>query len=182
MKIKTAIQFISALVILPILAGCLTLPVTPKGSYAGIKRQIADLKPEDFQREIEGIKRPPSEEATVSVRAKISLKQALLQLDHNNPSRNYHQALKALEKYVDMEPGGAQIDEVLNWIEALKELERLHNEEMNLKKERVLLQSENEKLNDEINSLLATIEKLRGDIDKLNKLDLELEKKRKINK
>ena len=188
MRINILHILIITLLICPLLSGCLTLSERPEASYYRAKKHNAQLKTESFQEEIKRLEGIAGEKTDTSVQAKSYLQLALLHLDHKNPSRNYSKALEALENYVNLEPGAADLDEVQDWITALKEIERLQGEKGSLKKtqspgeKEKLLKSENKKLHDKISSLKATVEKLRGDIEKLNALDLELEKKRRINR
>ncbi|MBE9503324.1 MAG: hypothetical protein IME96_04045 [Proteobacteria bacterium] len=188
MRISIIYKLLITLLTFPILSGCLTLSERPEASYYGARKHNARLGAASFQDEIRELEEKTGDKANLSVHSKSYLQLALLHLDHRNPSRDYSKALECLEKYAAVEPRAADLDEVQDWITALKEIERLQGEQDTTKKtpnsriKEKRLKSENKKLNDEINSLKATVEKLMGDIEKLNALDLELEKKRRINR
>lgn len=164
------------LLICPLLSGCLVLAGKQETGYYGAKKHTARLTAASFQDEISELEKRTGDKTNLAVHSKSYLQLALLQLDHKNPSRNYSKALEALVKYVEAEPRAADLDEVQNWITVLKEMQKLQGGK------EILLKSEDNKLHDEISSLKATVEKLKGDIEKLNALDLELEKKRRINR
>ena len=161
MKKTIVHKLMITLLICPLLSGCLVLAGKQETGYYGAKKHTARLTAASFQDEISELEKRTGDKTNLAVHSKSYLQLALLQLDHKNPSRNYSKALEALVKYVEAEPRAADLDEVQNWITVLKEMKKLH---------------------DEISSLKATVEKLKGDIEKLNALDLELEKKRRINR
>ena len=91
-------------------------------------------------------------------KAKAHLELARIYYQFNNPGLNYARALKELEKYVALEPEKSNTLEIQNQLAVLRELERE-------KKAKVRLKRENAEI-----------------INKLNVLDVQLEKKRELIK
>jgi len=190
-KINISIALIISFFMIPVLTGCLMIAERPESSYYRINKKYAQFRPDSFRHEIERLEEITANNAASPIVARAYLSLVLLHLDHKNPERSYQKARRALEKYVAAEPEGAKLGEVKNWAEALKDLEMLQREVDALAKDRALMSSEKAKsevneelklLTEENRALRNAVDKLRGDIEKLSELDLELEKKRKINR
>jgi chromosome segregation ATPase len=123
---------------------------------------------------------------------KAHLELARLYSNHNNHRRNYYKAMQHLEAYVNLENSAAD-DEMLDWLAALKEIDRLSKEirqvEKKLKKSntsRTALTKTNRKLTrEEIKlrernrQLEESNQKLQKTIKMLKNLDQRLEEKRR---
>ena len=123
---------------------------------------------------------------------KAHLKLAKLYSDHNNRRRNYDRALKHLEAYVILENSVAD-DETMDWMAALKEINRLSKEITQVKKQlkksntsRSALTQTNRKLTreeiklrDKNRQLEESNHKLQKTIEMLKNLDQRLEEKRR---
>ena len=107
---------------------------------------------------------------------KAHLKLAKLYSDHNNRRRNYDRALKHLEAYVILENSVAD-DETMDWMAALKEINRLSKEITQVKKQlkksntsRSALTKTNRKLTREEIKLRKKTVNLKNQIKSLKKL------------
>ena len=187
-----------SLFILPLLSGCQIIAERPESSYYRFNKKYSRFKPDGFRREMENLEEITENSSTSPIAARAYLRLALLYLDYKNPEKNYKKAGIALEKYISAEPEGAKLVEVKNWVNVLKDLDARETEIDALKKEIMqssvgkekslknkeikFLREENSSLKHEVDRLRGDIEKLKSDIEKLSRLDLELEKKRKINR
>ena len=120
------------------------------------------------------------------------LRLAKLYSDHNNRQRNYRKALEHLEAYIILDDSAANAD-TMNWMAALKEIDRLSKEitivEKKLKKTnkaKIALKKTNRKLTlEEIKlrkknrRLEESNQKLQKTIEMLKNLDQRLEEKRR---
>ncbi len=192
---------------LSFLSGCLLVVESPEISYYRFNKKYAQFKPDRFGQEIERLEELTKNKTNSSKLAKTYLQLVLLYLDYKNPERNYKKARNALKKYVAAEPEGAKLREVKNWTKTLEDLEILERKIDTLKKKRAprlrstkkvklpnykelkflakknrILKKEVDKSRSYIEKLENNITKLKDDIEKLSQLDLELEKKRKINR
>ncbi len=190
--IKTLL--LGLLVVAPF-SGCVTIAEGPLSSYYGINKRYAHYPPEQISRELSALEEQVKKDSGTYLQATLYLQMALLYVHHNNPERDYGRAEEALGHYMALEPEGAAVNELQNWIIALQEVKRVHLELETLKaqhaarrfgtateEEQKLLSEENIILNQEIERLQSLVDKLRGDIEKLSQLDMTLEKKRKINR
>ena len=96
-----------------------------------------------------------------ALKAKAHLELVQIYYQFNNLDLNYARALEELEKYVALEPEKSNTFEIRNQLAVLRELEREKKAGIRLKKE---------------NAEMAEI------INKLNLLDVQLEKKREMMK
>lgn len=123
---------------------------------------------------------------------KAHLKLAKLYSDHNNRQRNYRKALEHLEAYIILEDSAADAD-TMNWVAALKEIDRLSKEiilvkkklkrtdraKIALKKTNRKLTREEIKLREKNRRLEESNQKLQKTIEMLKNLDQRLEEKRR---
>ena len=138
-------------------------------------KRFSTLVPEVYLSEIKRlndiIESGPNQKVKIS---DVHLQLALLHLSYKNPKRDYNQALIEVEKYIVLEPKGANDYEIQNLLTLLKTIKRGRN-----KGRESSLVSENKELNLKVEELTEDIRKLNETIDKLKQLDVELEKKRK---
>ena len=128
-----------------------------------------------------------------SARTKMAhLRLAKLYSDHSNRQRNYRKALEHLEAYVILEDSAADAD-TMNWMAALKEIDRLSKEitlvekklkktdraKVALKKTNRKLTREEIKLREKNRQLEESNQKLQKTIEMLKNLDQRLEEKRR---
>lgn len=103
--------------------------------------------------------------ADPSVRAQAYLRLARWHVSHHNPERNYQQALREFEQFVSLAGGNEVPGDVMDWIDALKELER-EAEDGRKQKQRA-------------GQLSKETKELKESLEKLKNLDLKMEEKRK---
>ena len=108
---------------------------------------------EDFSA-VPDLEKRIAKEKDASMQAKYRLQLAWLYSNYKNPKKDYRKALEEFELYLSMVPGGAQTDEIQNWVSVLRALER--SQERN-----------------------ADLEEA---IERLKTLNLQMEKKRKSTK
>jgi chromosome segregation ATPase len=145
-----------------------------------------------YSQEIVELKNMVRQNSNAAEAKKAHLELANLYLNHKNPQRNYQKALEHLRAYVATTDSSIN-DETLNWIAALKEIDRLLEEitqvqkeletsnqatlafqrtNQKLTREEIKLREKNRKLEESNHRLEKTIELLKN-------LDQRLEEKRK---
>lgn len=151
-------KLLLAIVILSMSFGC--IPTNGK--------RFSTLVPEVYLGEIKRlndiIESGPNQKVKIS---DIHLQLALLHSSYKNPKRDYNQALIEMEKYIALEPKGANDYEIQNLLTLLKTIKRGRNK------------GRESSLVSEVEELTEDIKELNETIDKLKQLDVELEKKRK---
>ena len=145
-----------------------------------------------YSREIVELNKVVQQNSAPLKAKKAHLKLARLYANHNNHRRNYHKAMKHLQTYVKLEDSAAD-KETLDWLAALKEINRLSKEITQVKKHlkksnnsRTALTKTNRKLmREEIKlreknrQLEESNQKLQKTIEMLKSLDQRLEEKRR---
>jgi chromosome segregation ATPase len=145
-----------------------------------------------YSREIVELKNVVRRNSNAAETKKAHLELANLYLNHKNPQRNYQEALDHFRAYVATADSSIN-EETLNWMAALKEIDRLSEEitqvqkeleksnqaalafqrtNQKLTREEILLREKNRKLEESNQKLEKTIEMLQN-------LDQRLEEKRK---
>jgi chromosome segregation ATPase len=145
-----------------------------------------------YSREIVELKNVVRRNPNAAETKKAHLELANLYLNHKNPQRNYQEALDHFRAYVATADSSIN-EETLNWMAALKEIDRLSEEitqvqkeleksnqaalafqrtNQKLTREEILLREKNRKLEESNQKLEKTIEMLQN-------LDQRLEEKRK---
>ena len=145
-----------------------------------------------YSQEIVELKNVVRRNSNAAETKKAHLELANLYLNHENPERNYQKALDHFRAYVSITDSSIN-EETLNWMAALKEIDRLSEEitqvqkeleksnqaalafqrtNQKLTREEILLREKNRKLEESNQKLEKTIELLQS-------LDQRLEEKRK---
>ncbi len=140
-------------------------------------RQVVK-KPEgekDFFQETSQLEKLVREHPETSVRDQARLQLAFLYVNHRNPQLNYTRALQEMETYLSVASAKAQTDNFQNWLAALREIEKLKT---NLDR----VQKANKNLRDEVVGLKEMNQKMRETIERLQKLDRQIEEKRSLTK
>lgn len=148
--------FLLALIALTV-SQCTPAPLHKDAELKDMKFS-ARLKPKDFPREIARLEKIAKTNPDVSVQARAHLQLAMLFLDHRNPAVNYLRALRELEAYISLDPEGGRADEVQTWRALLNKIELLTKENNVIKEEN---------------------QKMKGIIENMKSLDIQLEQKRK---
>ncbi|MDT8316801.1 MAG: hypothetical protein RQ824_02280 [bacterium] len=148
---------------------------TSFGCISSHGKRFSALVPEVYVSEIKRLNDIVESGPKQGVRiADVHLQLALLHSSYKNPNRDYDMALIEIEKYVALEPKGANDYEIQNLLTLLKTIKRGRNKG----RESALL-SKNKELVLKVGELTEEIKGLNETIDKLKQLDVELEKKRK---
>ena len=147
---------------------------------------------DSYAREMDELNKVVKQNPPSSRTKKAHLELARLYSNHNNQRRNYYKAMKHLEAYVNLEDSAAD-NETMDWLAALKEINRLSKEIRQVKKQlkksnrsRAALTKTNRKLTrEEIKlrkknrQLEESNQKLHKTIEMLKNLDQRLEEKRR---
>jgi hypothetical protein len=162
---------------------------------------------EEFSREISRLEKISTEDPDPSVRAKSHLQLGRLYTHYKNPQRDYLKGCQEFEAYLALVPADRKNDDLQDWISVLKELEKSERELKKSEKEAAGLKGKMGSLTGELNlqveknqelqvgmdklqSRLESLEKtnrslseanrsLKEAMEMLNKLDQEMEKKRR---
>ena len=172
-----------------VFSGCSHTTNSAKTPSASANPPAAENK---YSHEIVALKSVVQQNSNAAETKKAHLELAHLYLNHKNPQRNYQQALEHLRTYVAIEDVSINED-TLNWMAALKEIDRLSEEitqaqnelekanqttlavqrtNQKLTREEIMLREKNRKLEESNQKLEKTIELLKN-------LDQRLEEKRK---
>jgi len=140
-------------------------------------RQVVK-KPEgekDFFQETSRLEKPVREHPETSVRAQSHLRLAFFYVNYRNPQLNYTRALQEMETYLSLASADEQTVDFQNWLAALREIERLRTNAEEVQKA-------NKNLREEVAGLKEMNHKMRVTIERLQKLDRQMEEKRSLTK
>ncbi len=157
-KIKKLAGFVMLLAALAALPECATSrekTVVPPPS----------LKPEQIANRIEHYRKIAKEHGDLSTRADAHLQLARLYSSYKNQRPDYEQALKELETYLSFNPEKGKYDELQNWMALLREIVRGDEE--------------NRKSKQKINQLAKENRELRGAVEQLKNLDIQMEERKR---
>jgi hypothetical protein len=165
------------------LTGCLspTLPQKPITDVVYFTPQ--GLKSADFAQEIAKllvITQDP--ETSAMEKAEAHRRLAILYLVPGNPDGDFRRAVDELGKFLESAPEKLDRPAAACWATALKsgeEFQDMKKQSQNLKTKVVRLDVNNRQLSKEKTDLKAANSELKQTIEKLKKLDLSLEKKRR---
>jgi tetratricopeptide (TPR) repeat protein len=192
---QRAINQVIFLVIIAVLlsSGCCSLFRALGLAPPVFREDFSLLDPEDFPEKIKQLEEISQNHKSMSVRTRALFYIALAHLHYNNPSPDYSEALKYLDKYIAVESDNKDIDEIVAWKStlhtldnSLREYEKLERSYAQLKQEYKSANKNGEFLNKKINDLGQIIEKqkkeigsLEETIKKLDAVQQEIEKKKK---
>ena len=192
---QRAINQVIFLVIIAVLlsSGCCSLFRALGLAPPVFREDFSLLDPEDFPEKIKQLEEISQNHKSMSVRTRALFYIALAHLHYNNPSPDYSEALKYLDKYIAVESDNKDIDEIVAWKStlhtldsSLREYEKLERSYAQLTQEYKSANKNREFLNKQINDLGQMIEKqkkeigsLEGTIKKLDTVQQEIEKKKK---
>ena len=190
-KIREAIFFITIAVFL--LAGCCSLFRAQGLSPTVLREDLSKLDPKGFPGKIKQLEEISQNDKSMSVRARALFYIALAHMHYNNPSPDYANAVNYLDKYIALESGNKDIDEIVAWKSTLHvldssllEYKRLEGNYAQLKKEYERANKNKELLNKKIFDLGQVIDNQKKEIDilketirKLDSVQQEIEKKRR---
>ncbi|MEJ2183600.1 MAG: hypothetical protein P8Y66_08755 [Nitrospirota bacterium] len=165
-----------------ILAGCVSVIEghSPAGAtYLLPPGQCEDIQPADFPARLKDLEEDIGKAKTETRLARLHLRRAGLLLHRANPSPDYEQALKELQAYLSLEPEGDTSCEVRN-------LAALLSLFLDARKAQVKAEARAEQLHKDVEGLTrekARLEKelaeVRESLRKLQRLDLQMEEKRR---
>jgi DNA repair exonuclease SbcCD ATPase subunit len=141
-----------------------TPPAPPNPPAAGNK----------YAQEIAQLKNVLQQNSNTAETKKAHVALARLYSNYKNPQRNYQKALDHLRSYVAIE-GSAVDEETLNWMTALKEIDRLTEEITRRSEEATQVQEELEKSNQATLALQRTNHQLTREEIKLREKNRKLE-------
>jgi chromosome segregation ATPase len=160
------------------------------------REDFSQLDPADFPEKIEQLEEIAQNHKSEHVRTRAVFYLALAYLHYNNPSPDYSEAVKYLDEYITLDSDDKDIDEIVAWKSTLvtlnnclQEYEKLEKSYAQLKQKYESENKDNEALNGQIKDLSQTIEKqkkeitdLKEIIKKLDAIQQEIERKRRIKK
>ena len=136
----------------------------------------------DFLQETSRLEKLSREHPVPSVRAQCHLQLAFLYVEAKNPQLNYSRALEEMRIYLSLSPDKAHASDVQNWMAALREIDHLRTDKIELGERNRTLQTSNDKAQEVNKHLREEAVRLKETIEKLNYLDRQLEEKRRLMK
>ena len=172
-----------------VFSGCASMSNFGRVSPDSPEKPVANDK---YSKEIVELNHVVRQDSRSSKAKKAHLKLARLHSDHNNRRRDYRKALEHLEAYIILDDSDAD-DDTMNWMAALKEIDRLSKEinqvqkqlkktnkaKIALKRTNKKLTREEIKLREQNRLLEESNQKLEKTIEMLKNLDRRLEEKRR---
>jgi DNA repair exonuclease SbcCD ATPase subunit len=195
-RLTAKINVLLAVALAFLLSGCSHSMNFNKNTSKGAKPPVAEDPPASEMMELHAVIRQNSDAKEVK---NAHLKLARLYVSYDNIDRNYQKALEHMQTYASLQDP-APDEETRNWIEALKEIDRLsreyatrngqitqlqkdleqsHKEALALKRTNRKLTQEEINLRDKNRKLEESIQKLEQTIEMLKRLDRRLEEKRR---
>ncbi len=200
LKRKMRRRIINQVILLVIMAvllssGCCSL-FRALGLAPVFREDFSLLDPEDFPGKIKQLEEIAKNHKSLYVRTRALFYIALAHSHYNNPSPDYSKAIKYLDEYIVLDSDNKDIDEIVAWKSnlqalesSLREYEKLKRSYDELKQRYDSTNKNKELLNKQINDLSQMIEEqkkeimnLEETIKKLDAVQLEIEKKKKIKK
>ena len=138
--------------------------------------KLSPRSAEEFRRETLRLEERARAHEDAGVRAESHRELANLYLYYRNPQLNYGKALQEFEIYLAAAPAARKSDEVLNWISALRELEKREKETSGLNERIKVMAWEREGQEQSLalkgsrnQELLSAVERLQGRVETLEK-------------
>lgn len=197
MKPGALSQFI-CLVIMSVLlsSGCCSLFRALGIASPEFREDFSQLDPGDFPDKIKQLEEIAQNHKSQRVRARAVFYLALAYMHYNNPSPDYSKAVNYLDAYINLESDNKDIDEIVAWKstlltleDSLQECEQLERAYAQLKQQFESANKNNDSLNKQIKDLGQVIEKQKKEINnleeiikKLDAIQREIEKKKRIKK
>jgi len=195
-KRRTINQVIFLVIIVVLLSSGSCSVFRALGLAPVFREDFSILDPEDFPEKIKQLEEIAQNHKSMYVRTRAIFYLALAHLHYNNPSPDYSKALKYLDEYIALDSDNKDIDEIVAWKSSLHalessllEYEKLERSYAELKQKYESANKNKELLNKQINDLSQMIEKQKNEIisleetiKKLDAVQLEIEKKKKIKK
>jgi methyl-accepting chemotaxis protein len=194
MKPRTIKQVIFVVIIVALLSsgGCSLFkahgPAPPL-----LREDFSLLDPQDFPGKIRQLEEISQNDKNKAVRTRALFYIALAYMHYKNRSPDYSRAVLYLDKYIALQTGNKDIDEIVAWKStaltldgSLREYKKLEKSYAQLKQQYDRANKNAESLNKKINDLNQVIENqkkemasLRETIKKLDAVEQEIEKKKK---
>jgi tetratricopeptide (TPR) repeat protein len=160
------------------------------------REDFSKLDPGDFPEKIKQLEEIAQNHKSKHVRTRAVFYLALAYLHYNNPTPDYSKAAKYLDEYITLDSDNKDIDEIVAWKSTLltldnclQEYEKLEKNYAQLKQQYESANKNNQSLNKQINDLGQMIEKQKKEISdleeiikKLDAIQREIEKKKRIKK
>lgn len=125
-----------ALVLLAItyLTGCVATMNVPTGPDKGFQDAAAFVKEKKYSEAIVAYKKIVAASPASALAADSLFELAVIRTLHDNPQRDYVQAIHAFEEFIRQHPGHGRTPEAQSWIYALRQVLDLKKENEHLKK------------------------------------------------
>ncbi len=157
------IQLISCCLLLLLMTGCRGILGTRHAEEAI-----------DFPREISRLERNARYHPEISARVRAHLDLAFLYLDHRNSRPDYARALQEMMEFVSLDPTETMDKKVLDWLQTLKEMERLRKEVQELGKTNQAVKARAEKLQASMEKAMELNKTLRDEVSGLKQTNRNL--------
>jgi len=136
-------------------------------------RSLHDIRtPEDFGAEITGLEGKLIAFGTPEQKAPIHLRLAALHSHYLNPAPDYAEALKHLRAYFSVYPQKAEDPGLMSWLKVLEKLDATRETLREAERKNEMVEAEKRRLVQQAESMQETIERLK-------RLDIRLEQKRR---
>lgn len=140
---------------------------------------VNNLKPEDYPEEISEKLAIVENHQEKDVKACARIQLAHLYSSGENPKRSNKKAIEQLEKYIASVTEANVQYNVKNWLDTLRDIERLKQKTTSLNARIRDLKRENKALGNTVGKLREENQNLNGKIEKLKTLEIMHEEKRK---
>ncbi len=177
-RLQKIIELCAILSLVVLISQCNPKCLQKETNLDSIYARYSELKSAGFHKEIVRLQEI-TQKYQDKANAMVHLQLAFLYSHYRNPTPNYHATLKELETYASLDPEGSKADIIQTWLTIIKEIVRLESENSGLDKENSRLNKESAKLSKENVRLGRENNEMKDEIEQLQFLDIELEKRRK---
>ena len=136
----------------------------------------------EFLQETVRLEKISRDHPDTAIRAQAHLQLAFLYVNYKNPRLNYSLALREMEAYLSLSPDKTQPVEFQNWLAALREMDHLCEDWIEMAEKNQALQGRIEKLQATLDKTQEANNKMREAIERLKTLDRQMEEKRRLIK
>ena len=157
-------KFIILPVIVIWLLGCAKISVPYGGPAKDFQKAVVSVKEKRYNEAVAAYKKIAADSSRSALAADALYEIALVHLFHDNPLKDYAQAIRTFEEFLKFYPDNKREPEAQNWIYILRTIQEL--------------KKNNEQLNRTIQELKKNNEQLNMSIEELKRLDVRQEERR----
>ena len=173
-------KFIILPVIVIWLLGCAKTSVPYGGPAKDFQKATVSVKEKRYNEAVAAYNKIAAVSPRSAIAADALYEIALVHLFHDNPLKDYTQAIRTFEDFLKFHPDNKRAPEAQNWIYILSAIQgqKKNNEQFNRTIQE--LKKNNEQLNMSIQELKKNNEQLNMSIEELKRLDVRQEERRGI--